>query len=67
MLAQVILVVRAPFESQGAIGAQEGTESSVDTLMDLSKDRHGEISLSFGYILFALIKSMFIKMTWFDI
>lgn len=39
MLAQVILVMRAPFKGQRAIGAQEGTHSSVDTLMDLEIDR----------------------------
>jgi len=38
MLAQVILVMRAPFKGQRAIGAQEGTQSSVDTLMDLERD-----------------------------
>lgn len=37
MLAQVILVMRTPFEGQGAIGAQKGTYSSVDTLMDLEQ------------------------------
>lgn len=35
VLAQVILVMRTPFEGQGAIGAQKSTHSSVDTLVDL--------------------------------
>lgn len=39
MLAQVILVMRTPFEGQGTIGAQESTHSSVDTLMDLKAER----------------------------
>lgn len=39
MLAQVILVVRAPFKGEGAIGAQEGSHASVDTLMDLDTNR----------------------------
>lgn len=48
MLAQVILVMRAPFKGQRAIGAHEGTHSSVDTLVDLEIDRDtDEISCSF--------------------
>lgn len=44
VLAQVILVVRTPFKSKGAVGTQEGTHSSVDTLVDLERNRYGEIS-----------------------
>lgn len=43
MLAQVILVVRAPFKGQGAIGAHKGTYSGVDTLMDLQTDRDRDV------------------------
>ena len=43
VLAQVILVVRTPLKGQWAIGAQEGTNSSVDTLMDLEKDRDKDV------------------------
>lgn len=39
MLPQVVLVMRTPFKGQGAIGAQEGTHSSVNTLMDLDSDK----------------------------
>lgn len=35
MLAQVVLVMRTPFEGQRTIGADKGTHSSVDTLMNL--------------------------------
>lgn len=44
MLPQVILVVRTPFKSKGAVGTQESTHSSVDTLVDLGLDRDGETS-----------------------
>ena len=64
MLAQVILVMRAPFESQWAIGTQEGTHSSVDTLMDLETERDVNASVSDS---FSLRKSLFIKMPLFDI
>lgn len=37
VLAQMILVVRTPFESQRAIRAHKGTNPCVDTLMDLEK------------------------------
>lgn len=37
MLPQVVLVMRTPFEGQRAIGADKGTHSSVDTLMDLEQ------------------------------
>lgn len=48
MLAQVILVMRTPFKGKRAIGAQEGTHSSVDTLMDLEIDRDRDVKyLSF--------------------
>ncbi len=43
MLAQVILVMRTPFKGKRAIGAQESTHSSVDTLMDLEVDRNKEV------------------------
>lgn len=43
MLAQVILVMRAPFKGQRAIGAQKGTHSSVDALMDLEIERDGDV------------------------
>lgn len=39
VLAQVILVVGTPLESQGAIGTHKGTNSCVDALMDLEKRR----------------------------
>lgn len=39
MLPQVVLVMRTPFKGQGAIGTQEGTHSSVNTLMDLDSDK----------------------------
>lgn len=42
MLAQVILIVRAPFKGQGAVGAQKCPYSSVDTLMDLWIDRNSD-------------------------
>lgn len=48
MLAQVILVMRTPFKGQGAIGAQEGTHSSVHALMDLEMDRDRFVSISFS-------------------
>lgn len=47
MLAQVILVMRTPFKGQGAIGAQEGTHSSVDTLMDLDLDKNRDVKSLF--------------------
>lgn len=39
VLAQVILVVRAPLKGEGAIGAQEGSHTGVDTLVDLETKR----------------------------
>lgn len=41
VLTQVVLVVRTPFEGQGAIGAQESTDSSVNALMDLRTHENG--------------------------
>lgn len=51
MLAQVILIVRTPFKGQRAIWAQEGTYSSVDTLMDLGTDKKCAVNL-LSYFLF---------------
>lgn len=45
VLPQVVLVMRTPFKGQGAIGAQEGTHSSVDTLMDLDSDKERDVKL----------------------
>lgn len=39
----MILVVRAPFKGQGAIWAQEGTHSSVDTLMNLDLKKNTDV------------------------
>lgn len=47
MLPQVVLVMRTPFKGQGAIGAQEGTHSSVDTLMDLDSDKKLDVKCLF--------------------
>lgn len=49
MLTQVILVMRTPFKSQGAIGAQEGPHSSVDALMNLGVVRVKYASLKFAF------------------
>lgn len=43
VLPQVILVMRTPFEGQGAIGAHKSTHSSVDTLMDLEMGRDRDV------------------------
>lgn len=43
MLTQVILVMRTPFKGQGTIGAQKGTHSSVDALMDLDSDKNTDV------------------------
>lgn len=47
VLPQVVLVMRTPFKGQGAIGAQEGTHSSVDTLMDLDSDKRLDVKSLF--------------------
>lgn len=65
MLAQVILIVRAPFKGQGAVGAQEGTYSSVDTLMDLWADRNSDVkSLSHFHCPHRIL---FYEMNFFDL
>lgn len=48
MLAQVILVMGTPFKGQGAIWAQEGTHSSVDTLMNLDLNKHTDVKTVFS-------------------
>lgn len=61
MLAQVILVMRAPFKGQRTIGTQEVTHSSVDTLMDLETRRRYRrwIWCSFETIWFHLVMKSF--------
>lgn len=48
MLAQVILVMRTPFKSQGAIWAEEGAHSSVNTLMNLDLNKHTDVRSVFS-------------------
>lgn len=52
MLAQVILVMRTPFKGQGAIWAQEGTHSSVDTLMNLDLNKDTDVRSVFSFFFF---------------
>lgn len=52
MLAQVILVMRTPFKGQGAIWAQEGTHSSVDTLMNLDLNKDTDVRSVFSLFFF---------------
>ena len=40
VLAQVVLVVGAPFEGEGAVGALEGTESCVNAAVNLQMNDH---------------------------
>lgn len=62
MLAQVILVVRTPFKSQGAIWAQEGAHSGVDTLMNLDLNNHTDVN-AFSVFFFGLLNLMLLRIT----
>lgn len=55
MLAQVILVMGTPFKGQGAIWAQEGTHSSVDTLMNLDLNKHTDVKTVFSLFFLKLL------------
>lgn len=55
MLAQVILVMRTPFKSQGAIWAEEGTHASVNTLMNLDLNKHTDVRSVFSLYFEAFI------------
>lgn len=55
MLAQVILVMRTPFKSQGAIWAEEGAHSSVNTLMNLDLNTHTDVRSVFSLFFEAFI------------
>lgn len=58
MLAQVVLVMRTPFKGQGAIWAQEGTHSSVDTLVNLDLNKQTDVKLVFSFWFF--LKLLFV-------
>lgn len=59
MLPQVILVVRTPFKGQGAIWAEEGTHSGVNTLMHLDLNKHTDIKSVFCLLKLFLFVCLF--------